>query len=447
MSFLRYEAYKDSGVEWLGDVPRHWEVKKLRRCIVEHRQGYYSSDGYVDDGVRLLRITDIHEYGKIDFSECPRVERKADQEQFHLASGDFLFARTGGAGTFGLIEYLPEPAIYASYLIRFRFSKGVYASFFAFYFMTDGFQEELRKNMHGGVNQNVHAEDIKDQYISLPSEREQADISAFLDRETAKIDALVEEQQRLIALLKEKRQAVISHAVTKGLDPDAPMKDSGVEWLGEVPAHWEVKPLKYCASFRSGGTPDKANVAYWSGDISWASAKDLKLEVLFDTQDHITDKAVQDGAAELIPAGSVIVLVRGMMLARTFPVVRTAVDTAINQDLKALDGGPEVENSFLAWLLRGTSKETLNRLDEAGHGTKALRMEAWVSLKIAVPPRKEQDEIVGFIERQTTKLDQLTSEAEAAIGLLQERRSALISAAVTGKIDVRALSLSQAEAA
>jgi type I restriction enzyme S subunit len=270
-----------------------------------------------------------------------------------------------------------------------------------------------------------------------PTLQEQGAIAAFLDRETAKIDALVEEQRRLIELLKEKRQAVISHAVTKGLDLTAPMKDSSVELLGEVPAHWRVTPLKYVLSLRSGGTPSKDRIDYWSGDIPWASAKDLKAETLADTIDHTTEIAVAEGAVQMNPRGSVLVLVRGMMLARAFPVVTIEVAMAINQDLKAINGRGGLSNEYLAWLLRGTAEESLNRLDEAGHGTKALRMEAWLSIQVPIPPPPEQSSIVCHLAMATQRIDDLIREAASAIALLQERRVALISAAVTGKIDVR----------
>ena len=280
-----------------------------------------------------------------------------------------------------------------------------------------------------------------------PPAPEQIAIAAFLDRETAKIDALVEEQRRLVDLLKEKRQAIISHAVTKGLDSRVAIKNSGVDWLGDVPAHWQVTKLKHLASLKSGGTPSKDNLGYWSGDIPWASAKDLKSDDLADTIDHITETAIADGAAQLAPPGSVVVLVRGMMLARTFPVVRILVPMAINQDLKALNGRQGVSNEYLAWLLRGTAPETLNRLDEAGHGTKALRMEAWLSMPVPLPPLAEQERIVAFIRTELGKLDALVTEAASAVTLLQERRSALISAAVTGRIDVRGLAPAEAQAA
>jgi type I restriction enzyme, S subunit len=158
---------------------------------------------------------------------------------------DFVFARTGGAGMFGMIEVDCGPLAYASYLIRFRFDNSVDAHFLRYFFLSQAFQTALTQNIHGGVNQNVHAEDIKEQFVVIPSRPEQTSIVTFLDRETSKIDALVEEQRRLIELLKEKRQSVISHAVTKGLDPNASMKHSGVEGLGEVPEHWDVSRVKY----------------------------------------------------------------------------------------------------------------------------------------------------------------------------------------------------------
>jgi type I restriction enzyme S subunit len=298
-----------------------------------------------------------------------------------------------------------------------------------------------------GTQLNLNTDTIGDIRIGVPPLDELQTINLFLDRETAKIDALIAEQERLIALLKEKRQAVISHAVTKGLDPNASMRDSGIKWLGEVPAHWEIRPLKHLVSCASGGTPSKDNPAYWNGDLPWASAKDLKADVLKDTADHISEWAIRDGVANLEPSGSVLVLVRGMMLARTFPVVLTKVPMAINQDLKALRGGRDLQSEFLAWHLRGTEPESLSRIDEAGHGTKALRMEAWTSLRLCVPPRREQDAIAALLDLETANIDELCAEAEAAISLLQERRSALISAAVTGKIDVRKLAPAEAEAA
>ncbi len=159
--------------------------------------------------------------------------------------------------------------------------------------------------------------------------------------------------------------------------------------------------------------------------------------MLSDTQDHLTQHAIDSAVAATVPAGAVVVLVRGMMLARLFPVCELAVPMTINQDCKALLPGDNIIGSYLAWALRGTADETLNRLDEAGHGTKALRMEAWTSMELPVPPLNEQRDIVAHLSEASNLIDQLADEAQVAINLLQERRAALISAAVTGKIDVR----------
>lgn len=305
-------------------------------------------------------------------------------------------------------------------------------------FRSPNFRSEGEASMYGAGGQKRVPDDfVRELLWAIPPDSERERIATFLDRETAKIDALIAEQEKLLALLAEKRQATISHAVTRGLNPDAAMKDSGVPWLGEVPAHWRVTPLKYLVSLRSGGTPSKERLEYWDGQVPWASAKDLKSEALTDTTEHLTDLAVESGAAALLPVGAVLVVVRGMILARMFPVTEIQVPMAINQDLKAVLPKPGLAASFLAWLLRGTADESLQRLDEAGHGTKALRMDAWTSMQLPIPPVAEQDEIVQFIAKRNVEFDRLAGAAKQVIELLKECRSALIAAAVTGKIDLR----------
>lgn len=211
-------------------------------------------------------------------------------------------------------------------------------------------------------------------------------------------------------------------------------KDSGAEWLGETPKHWGVAALKYLVSMKSGGTPSKDNLDYWDGDIPWASAKDLKVDYLSDTADHITQDAV-DAGASLVPAGSLLVVVRGMILAKIFPVVQTTTPMAINQDLKALQPKPGVDSRYLSWLLRGAEKESMRRTDEAGHGTKALRMDIWSAMPLPVPPVDEQCVIATFLDRETAKLNELMAEQEKLIALLKEKRQAEIAHAVTKGLD------------
>lgn len=208
-------------------------------------------------------------------------------------------------------------------------------------------------------------------------------------------------------------------------------RDSGVEWLGQVPAHWDVGALKHAVRLRSGGTPDKSNPRYWNGSVPWASSKDLKSYRLADTQDHITEAAISDGAASLIEPGSLLIVVRGMILAHSFPVTRTLAPMAINQDLKAIAPAPGINSNFLEWLLRGSAHETFRLLDEAGHGTKALRMDAWRSMRVPLPPEPEQREIAEFLDTERVKIDVLIADERELIELLREKRQAVISHAVT----------------
>jgi len=353
----------------------------------------------------------------------------------HVEEGDFVISLRSFQGG---IERSKYPGCVSPAYTVLRPGKPVDAGFWAYLLKSAGYIEALQA-MTDGIRDGKNVSYEQFGQIRVPSVpvSEQSFIAVFLDRETAKIDALVAEQGRLMDLLKEKRRAAISHAVTKGLNPSAAMKPSGIEWLGDIPAHWELKPLKHVVYLRSGGTPSKANLDYWDGDVPWASSKDLKSEELRDTEDHITQAALDDGAAELVASNSLLIVVRGMILIHTFPVVKALVPMAINQDLKALSPSAALDVDFLAWLLRGTSRETLGRVDEAAHGTKVLRLEAWTSMMLPIPPLEEQSEIVARLLAVLETLDTLADEAQRAIDLLLERRTTLIAAAVTGQIDVR----------
>ena len=447
MSFPRYPEYKDSGVEWLGEVPGHWEVTSLGRITVSRCDGPFGSglksEHYTETGVRVVRLQNIKAKGFND-SDAAFIDQEYhdnDLTGHEVVAGDMLIAGLGDDNNLvGRACVAPvgiEPAMVKADCFRFRLDQQRASSTFVAAVLSISAEYDSGMLATGTTRSRIPLTITSGRRIPLPPLPEQTAIAAFVARETAKIDALVAEQGRLMDLLKEKRQAVISHAVTKGINPDAPTKDTGIEWLGEVPVHWPVKPLKYLVTLTSGGTPSKENLTYWDGDVPWASSKDLKPSELWDTQDHITQKALDDGAAVLVPTGSILTVVRGMILLHTFPVVVARVPMAINQDLKAILPTTGVNADFLAWLLRGASAEVLSRTDEAAHGTKVLRLESWLAMQVPVPPVTEQADIVAGIIRRLGELDTLTAEAQRAIALLQERRTALISAAVTGQIDVR----------
>ncbi len=264
-------------------------------------------------------------------------------------------------------------------------------------------------------------------------------IVATMRAQATSLDEVVAAKERVLDLLAEKRKAVISTAVTRGLDPKVKLRDSGVPWLGEIPAHWPLVPLRYLVSFLSGGTPDKGNADFWSGGtIPWVSPKDMKVEVIDDSEDHITEAAIDGSATRIVPVGSVLVVVRGMILAHTLPVAVTSGPVTINQDIKALGCSERLLPDFLRIVLAGQSRLLLSLADSSAHGTKKLETEVLQQLEVPVPALSEQQAIVEHIAHETAKLDAVRAATERTIALLKERRSALIAAAVTGQIDVGA---------
>ncbi|WP_156821523.1 restriction endonuclease subunit S [Halomonas smyrnensis] len=262
MSFPKYPEVKDSGVEWLGEVPAHWAVERLKLSTESCQNGIWGNDAQGDENdVICIRVADF-DRNRMRASLDNPTYRSVTTAEFNsrvVSQGDLLLEKSGGGekqpvGFVALYED-EAPAICANFIARIRLASGMNPSFWRYVHAagyTIGLNVPSIKQTSGIQNLDQHS--YLNERAAFPPEVEQARIAAFLDHETARIDALVEEQQRLIALLKEKRQAVISHAVTKGLDPDVPKKDSGVEWLGEVPAHWSILPIKRDLAFLTSGS-------------------------------------------------------------------------------------------------------------------------------------------------------------------------------------------------
>ncbi|QKE65701.1 restriction endonuclease subunit S [Aquipseudomonas campi] len=272
--------------------------------------------------------------------------------------------------------------------------------------------------------------------VLLPSFQEQTQIARFLDHETTRIDALIEKQQRLIELLKEKRQAVISHAVTKGLDPTVPMKDSGVEWLGEVPAHWEAWKLNHAfGGIGSGTTPPSAEHGWYDGGtIPWITTSELRESIITTTKKSVTLEALgKFSALQIHPPGSLAIAMYGATIGR---LGMLGISATTNQACCVLSNPRSLEPKFTFYWLHGF-REVIISLYATGGGQPNISQDTVANLKIPAPDIEEQQVISDFLDQKTIEHDSLVKEAERVVGFLQERRSALISAAVTGKIDVR----------
>jgi type I restriction enzyme S subunit len=287
----------------------------------------------------------------------------------------------------------------------------------------------------GGGQPNLSQQDLKSEKALCPPLETQKRIAAFLDEKTAQIDALIARKQALLQRLTEKRQAIITQAVTKGLNPDAHLNDSGIDWLGQIPAHWEVKRLRFLVRLMSGATPTTGLSEYWDGNINWISPKDMKADEITDTIDKVTGLAVEDYGLKRFDEPNVVIVVRGMILARYVPVSVASGTYTINQDMKVMRSRGEVVPWYLQMYLAAIQSYLMTLIAEAGHGTKALRTDVLMDTPILLPPMQEQIAIIELIEHRKARIDGVSNKVTRFLDRLNEYRAALINAAVTGRIE------------
>jgi type I restriction enzyme S subunit len=271
-----------------------------------------------------------------------------------------------------------------------------------------------------------------------PDPEEQRTIAAFLDRQTAKIDALIAKKRELIAALHEKRSAIISHAVTKGLNPDAPMKDSGIEWLGEIPAGWDVVKIKYLAQIGNGSTPLRDNEEYWhEGTFPWITSTVVNDDVVGEPTQFVTERALRECHLPIVRPQSVLVAITGQGKTRGMAAV-LHYEATINQHLVYISPRSDLLLPEFLQLFLSSVYDILRIISEGAGSTRgALTVEQIANFAVFLPPTSEQWDIVKYISEHTAEIDAMTAKIMETIERLQEYRSALISATVTGRIDVR----------
>jgi type I restriction enzyme, S subunit len=401
-----------------------------------------------------LRNTDV-QWDGINVDDLPEMDFDEDEQQLYsLRPGDILMCEGGEIGRCAIWNS-DRRCFYQKALHRLRPTTSKDDPRYFVLVMRAAVEAGLFTSQASAATiQHLPAEKLRIVRYPAPPINEQRDIVAYVSRHTGRIDALVAAKQRLLGLLAEKRTAIIATAVTRGLDPKVKLRDSGVPWLGEIPVHWETErapwpstlradwplvPLRYLVKFISGGTPDKGNSDFWTGGtIPWVSPKDMKVDRINDSEDHITEAALDGSATQLAPTGSVLVVVRGMILAHTLPVAVTTGPVTINQDIKALICGPRILPEFLHAVLAGQAEWLLSLADSSAHGTKKLETEILQRFEVPCPPLDEQHAVIEHIALETARLDAVRAATERTIALLKERRAALIAAAVTGQLDVGA---------
>lgn len=450
MSLPRYPEYKNSGIEWFKSIPEHWKVVRLKNILKNKiTDGPHSTPSFIDDGIPFLSVDGIQN-GELIFESC-RYISPDDHAEFRKKAcpvkNDLLMGKAASTGKIARVKVDFEFSIWSPLaLIRIE-QKNSTPEFIEYALKAPMTQAEIDILCTANTQKNISMDDIPKLTLFIPPISEQIVITEFLDQETAKIDRLITEQEKLIALLKEKRQTVISRTVTKGLKTDIKMKHSGAEWLGEIPEHWEAKPLKYLGEIISG-------FAFNSNDFTTSGIRVLKIANIQTNKIDWSDESYLPDEF-LIKHSKFSVKNDDVVFALTRPIISTGLKAAVvdieddkvllnqrNALFRPIDG---VNKKFVYQVLFSDSFLVAfeNKIDFTGQQPNISPIDIG-DIKIPVPPMEEQIAIAEFLNSLAKKYDELSNEAERSINALKERRSALISAAVTGQIDVRNYKLKEA---
>ena len=437
MNFPRYPKYKPSGVEWLGEVPESWEVRRIKhlgKTITGGTPKTEEPEYWTDGDVPWLPSGKVQN-GSIHKEDADTFITKralAESAAKLIKPGSALIALTGA--TCANAAFLTFESTANQSVVGIEPKSNSNGRFIYYSLLAQ--REQVLTHKSGGAQGGINQEDVRNLVITAPEKVEQTAIAEFLDRETGKIDELVAEQRRLMEVLKEKRQAVISHAVTKGLNPHAPMKPSGIEWLGDVPEDWEVMSLRRCKKrIQTGGTPPTADQSYYEdGTVPWFGPGSFDENLtLSEPIKWLNESAVKEGVARVFAAGATMIVTIGATLGKVSSLVE---DGSCNQQITVIEFDPR----------RVCARYATYQIKRLEHALRAIAPSATLpilglgevaDIDMVIPPLADQVAIVAHLDTELAKFDTLSTEAQRAIELLQERRTALISAAVTGQIDVR----------
>ncbi len=442
LGWPRYPACRDSGVEWLGELPAHWEVRRLKECANVWLSNVDKKSVEGEPEVRLCNYVDVYYHDRIhgEMEFMTATATPAQVRRFSLREGDVLITKDSETWTDIAVPALVTEdladVVCGYHLALIRPKRNCVGGFVGRAIGAVGLREQYQVAANGITRFGLTADGIMNGVLPLPPLSEQRSIVRFLDRETTKVDELIPKQQELIRLLQEKRTALISHAVTKGLDPDAAMKDSGVEWLGEIPAHWEVAALQYRYEHSLGKMLDTKRITgdhlvpyLRNVDVQWDHINLADLPSM-DIRPHELERfTVRRGDLLVCEGGEA-----GRCAIWQGKLDPCGYQKALHR-LRPLDRVRDAPRFLYYTLSAAVARGAFagGQGSTIGHLTgDMLRVH-----RFPFPPTAEQQSIASVLDRETSKVDAAVARANDAIAHLNEYRTALISAAVTGKVDVR----------
>lgn len=413
----QYDSYKDSGVQWIGMIPSHWEIVRLKHyCDIYGRIGFrgYTNEDLVseEDGAITLSPTNIVD-GKMNYDKCSYLswDKYYESPEIMVSNGDMIFVKTASVGKNALVENLPKEATLNPQFVVFKNIK-CNKKYLYWQFQTPNIQYQVDDSKVGSTIPTISQEKIGNYTLLMPSHNEQQTIASYLDKKCAEIDKAIATQQKRIELLQELRQNIITHAVTRGINPDVPLKDSGVEWIGKIPEHWSIKRMRFLCRINTG---DKDTINKEDDGLYPFYVRSPQVERI-NTYSYDGEAVLMAGDG--VGAGKVVHYANGK-----FDYHQRVYCFYDYKEVKTLFAFYYLSSNFRYKIEEGGAKNTVD----------SVRLPWLKDFPICIPSLEEQDEILIYIAKETAKLDKLMSKANRQISLLQELKQSLITEVVTGK--------------
>jgi type I restriction enzyme, S subunit len=450
-TFQKYPAYKDSGVDWLGEIPEHWEIIRFRNFFKLDKGLSITKENLQTEGVPTVNYGEIHSKYGFEVNperhelKCVALEYLETSKKSLLKYGDFIFADTSedieGSGNFAYLNSkIPTFAGYHTIIAKPKDLNAV--RFIAYLFDSKTFRSQIKNKVKGVKVYSITNSLLKNTNFWLPPLPEQTAIAEFLDRKTGQIERAVAQKEKMITLLKERKQIVIQELVTgkkvwneqqNTWTKPAKVKDSGVEWIGEIPEGWEVKKISYVAKVETGATPDRSKPLYWNGKIPWVKTGEVNYNTIYETEECISLAGLKNCSTRIAPVGTLLMAMYGQGVTRG-RVSLLGIPCAYNQACCAMQFNSQVDKTYSYFyfvyaypFIRDDGNETSQMNISAGYIS---------NLKIAIPPLTAQSAIIRRIESQSAKIDKAIRLQEQQIEKLKELKASMIDAAVTGKINI-----------
>lgn len=422
----RYDKYKDSGIAWIGEIPEHWDTYQLKRCS-KFINGYAFNSNHFnkDKGIPVIRIGDILNE-QISFENIVYVQENNELEKFMAHKNDILIAMSGATvGKIGI--YSTEDKVYINQ--RVGIIRTIQYNFIKRMFTTNGFVDYVDLSSAGSAQPNISSEEILNFYIPAPSIKEQQLIATYLDQKCSEIDELITMQEEMITKLQSYKQSVITEAVTKGLDKNVPLKDSGIEWIGNTPEHWNKnKIIRLFGIIGSGTTPKSSKEDNYIGSVNWIQSGDINGGYIESCKNTISDTALKEYTTlKIYKAPFIIVAMYGASVGN---ISISNIDGCVNQACCVMN---ETKQNFkyLFYAMNSVKKYLIYKAE--GGGQPNISQDKIKNTWLPIPPLSEQQSIANYLDQKCSEIDELISIKQQKIEKLKDYKKSLIFECVTGK--------------